>query len=215
MQTKHKLIIWDWNGTLLNDVWLSVAAINTVLKRYNLPTLSTTSYKSVFDFPVKDYYQRIGFDFSKDTFEKVGTEFIDLYNAQVPECSLQAGTLETIQKLRNAGFQQVVLSARKEEQLKTDLENFGLLPYLEAYSGLADHYENSKTDNGHTLLRSMGIEASQATLIGDTLHDAEVAKQLGCNCILFDGGHQSHQKLRTANTTIIHQLNQLNQLLNC
>ena len=62
-----KSIIWDWNGTLLNDAELALFSINVMLKKRLLPTLSLPEYKQVFNFPVKDYYLRIGFDFEKES----------------------------------------------------------------------------------------------------------------------------------------------------
>ena len=61
---KYNHIIWDWNGTLLNDRWLCVEAINQALNKRNLPMLTEGKYKDVFSFPVEDYYKKVGFDFS-------------------------------------------------------------------------------------------------------------------------------------------------------
>ena len=60
---KYTNIIWDWNGTLLNDTELSIKCINTLLKRRSLPLLSAEQYREVFGFPIREYYQRIGLDF--------------------------------------------------------------------------------------------------------------------------------------------------------
>lgn len=77
MKIKH--IIWDWNGTLLDDLWLSIKAINIVLNRYQLPEIHEEKYLEIFTFPVIDYYERLGFDFEKQPFTVVGTEFIEEY----------------------------------------------------------------------------------------------------------------------------------------
>ena len=61
---KHKHIIWDWNGTLINDVWLVVEAMNKMLKKRNLPKIDSKKYREIFDFPVTEYYSKLGFDFS-------------------------------------------------------------------------------------------------------------------------------------------------------
>lgn len=58
-----KHIIWDWNGTLLDDVGLSLEAINIVLARYNLPPLRKERYLEIFTFPVIEYYRELGFNF--------------------------------------------------------------------------------------------------------------------------------------------------------
>ena len=64
-------IIWDWNGTLLNDMELCVHTINEMLQKRNLHELSVDEYKEVFSFPVKDYYQKIGFDYGACLAERV------------------------------------------------------------------------------------------------------------------------------------------------
>ena len=72
-------IIWDWNGTLLDDAEVCREAINKMLKVRNLPELSLSTYRNVFTFPVIEYYKEVGFDFSKEDWEPVAMEFINLY----------------------------------------------------------------------------------------------------------------------------------------
>ncbi len=83
-----KIIIWDWNGTLLNDVQMCVNCMNVLLGKRNLPRLSFDTYRNVFNFPVRDYYEKIGFDFTCEDFEVPAKEFMDLYHRFLPETSL-------------------------------------------------------------------------------------------------------------------------------
>jgi len=78
---KIKHIIWDWNGTLLNDCWLCVKAINKALAKRNLDLITEEKYKDIFCFPVSEYYKRLGFDFSKEPFKEAGDEFVLYYGA--------------------------------------------------------------------------------------------------------------------------------------
>jgi phosphoglycolate phosphatase len=75
----YKHIIWDWNGTLFDDAWLCIEIINAMLVRRGLTRLTPEEYEQIFDFPVRDYYSRIGFDFQVEPFEKLSDEFIDRY----------------------------------------------------------------------------------------------------------------------------------------
>ena len=77
---KYKHIIWYWNGTLFDDAWLCVEVMNNVLSRRNMPLLTRDRYMETFDFPVKDYYRKLGFNFKSEPFEISGTEFIVGYN---------------------------------------------------------------------------------------------------------------------------------------
>ena len=205
----YELILWDWNGTLLNDVWLSVKSINSVLLSRKLPEIDEIKYCEVFGFPVKDYYERIGFDFATDPFEVVGTEFINHYNATIFSCKLQENALDILDFFKKNGFKQAILSARKEEQLKDDIHFYGISQFLDDFSGLADHYAASKLENGRKLIQKLSTNSTKVLLIGDTLHDAEVADSLGIDCILFEGGHQSREVLKSANKKIIKSLTEL------
>ena len=63
---KIKYIIWDWNGTLIDDAWLFVEIMNEELKERMLPQINIQDYRQHFTFPVKKYYERLGFDFQKE-----------------------------------------------------------------------------------------------------------------------------------------------------
>ena len=68
---KTTTVIWDWNGTLLDDAPVCVAAINDMLRERSLPQLSAERYQEIFCFPVSEYYRKAGFDFSKEPFERL------------------------------------------------------------------------------------------------------------------------------------------------
>ena len=78
--TKIKHIIWDWNGTLVNDGWLFVELMNLVLEKRNLPKITLSDYKNTFCFPLEKYYQRLGFNFNKESYLVPSLEFIKLYD---------------------------------------------------------------------------------------------------------------------------------------
>ena len=73
-------VIWDWNGTLLNDVHISVNSVNHLLAQKDLHTLTRDDYLEVFTFPVQEYYESIGFDFTDEPFEVTAHQFIEIYN---------------------------------------------------------------------------------------------------------------------------------------
>ena len=80
---RYKHIIWDWNGTLLDDRWLCIEAINKTLSKRNMNTVTDNEYVELFCFPVKDYYKKLGFDFIREPFSSLGTDFVDYYNTLV------------------------------------------------------------------------------------------------------------------------------------
>ena len=207
---KHiKGIIWDWNGTLLNDAGLAVETMNEMLARRNLPELSIDQYKQVFSFPVKDYYQKIGFDFEREPFEIPALEFIVRYNELVNYCLLHSDTVTILNHFKTNGSRQFILSAMKQDTLDQCLSHFQINHFFEHVSGLGDHYATSKVDNGHRLIAGLNLDPGQLLLVGDTVHDFDVATELGCQCVLVANGHQSKSVLQETGARIIDQLSQL------
>lgn len=209
MFSRAKGIIWDWNGTLLNDVDLCVSVINQLLEKRGLPFLTINHYKQVFTFPVKDYYQKIGFDFETEPFEIPAMEFIDGYTAKVSECGLQENSLELLESFKIRGFRQFVVSAMEQQELEKCLDRLQIRHYFEHVSGLDNHYAASKIENGKRLISELKIDPADVILIGDTVHDFEVASELGCSCVLIAGGHQTKEVLQMTGALVFDSLDEL------
>lgn len=210
--SKYQHFIFDWNGTLIDDLWLAVDVIDKMLIKRGLAGMTKERYCEVFDFPVKDYYQNIGFDFEKESFEIVGTEFIVEYDKRQYECNLQHSVKELLHVLNQNNFHLSVLSAREQSMLEQNLKHFEINHYFPVISGLKDHYANGKLESGLQLIENAHVAPEFTILIGDTLHDAEVAKEMGIDCILIASGHQAIHRLEKANVEILHSLNQLLQM---
>ena len=206
-KSKYKFIIWDWNGTIYDDTEFCVTIMNKLLSKRNLATIT------VFDFPVKDYYQKLGFDFNKEPFEKVGTEFIKEYNNNHFICKLHRGIESLIIKLNKKAYKQFVLSAREETKLIEDLKHYSIDTYFKEISGLNNHYANGKITIGKSLMERNGIIPKNCLLIGDTLHDAEVAAELKVDCILIANGHHSYNKLKQINIPVFNSITELENYL--
>ena len=205
-------IIWDWNGTLLNDLDFCITTINTLLLKRKLKPVTHHSYKAAFSFPVIDYYKTIGFDFSKEDFETPAREFIDLYNSGVKNCRLHDSVTEVLSYFKERGTRQFVLSAMQEDMLSTTLKQQGIFNYFEGIAGLNDHYAVSKIERGKQLISAFGINKNNSTIIGDTNHDFEVAQQLGIDCILIADGHQSEERLKSTGAIVLPKLHALKKL---
>jgi len=202
-------VIWDWNGTLLNDLDFCISTINQLLEKRGLALLDHIQYKEIFSFPVKDYYEAIGFDFSKEDFSIPAREFIDLYNNGVKNCHLHQSAKKVLDFFKKAGKRQFVLSAMKQNMLQETLDHQNILDYFEVIAGLNDHYAASKIKRGEQLIYSHQILKEKAVMIGDTIHDYEVAEKLGIACILIANGHQSKERLENTGAFIADKLEDL------
>lgn len=196
--TGYRHVIWDWNGTLLDDLDLCVELINGILGRNGLPTVDRAGYHAEFNFPVRDYYRRIGLEVEGQGFERLSAEFIGGYEQRRLECGLHDGALEALAAVEAAGLTQSILSAYRQETLQEIVAHFGLTARFIRLNGLSDIYAHGKIELGRRWLRELGLPPADVLLIGDTLHDAEVARELGVDCALVAGGHHPESRLRGA-----------------
>ena len=201
-----KAIIWDWNGTLLNDTDICVDCMNKVLLKRGKPLLDIKHYREIFTFPVRDYYQKAGLDFDAEDFEIPAMEFIHLYYEQLYLADLYPCVEDVLQGFKNRRYYQAVLSAMEHDSLETSLKAKGVYSYFDAITGINDHYAHSKVDIGKELISNLPFQKSEIVLIGDSLHDYEVANELGVDHILVANGHQSYQRLIDATPHVLKQL---------
>ena len=121
---KYKNVVWDWNGTLLNDVKVGVNTLNDMLGRRGLPLLSVEDYKEKFGFPVIDFYDRVGFDMEKESFHELSVDFVETYDKYAGEVGLNEGVREVLAGIQQTGVKQYVLSALREDLLQQMLRHF-------------------------------------------------------------------------------------------
>ncbi len=203
---RHRHLIWDWNGTLLDDLDLSIAVMNTLLDRRQLPRLDRTRYHTLFDFPVRAYYERLGFDPARDSFERLSVEFISGYDARRLEATLHCDTRTVLAAAKAAGLQQSILSAYRHETLVEIVTHFGIAAHFAHITGLDNIHAHSKVALGHELVRRLGVPPAEILLVGDTLHDLEVARELGVDCALIAAGHHPAKRLRLSGAPVFPDL---------
>lgn len=203
---RYKTVIWDWNGTLINDTWMCLEVINELLAKYDKPTLSLEKYHEVFDFPVKDYYKRIGFDFDETPFEIVGSEFIQHYWQRWQNCELHDGAREFLRELKYRHIPQVIVSAAETRLLEACVEFFDIAHFFAELWGLDHHYATSKEGLATEFVASSTIKPKDIVFIGDTLHDCEVARAAGVDSILVCDGHHPKYKLERCGVPVFDTL---------
>ncbi len=206
---KYKYIIWDWNGTLLNDVDYCVGCMNQLLREREMPLIDTKRYQEIFTFPVQDYYQELGFDFEKESFNIVGHAFMDLYFEKLHTCQLFPEVKQVLSYFQKSHQQQFILSAMEHHSLVALLKEMDISHYFSGVYGIDNHLAAGKIDRAKTMIAEHNLDVSQAILIGDTLHDQEVAEELGCDILLIPQGHQSKKKLQSGSALVVNSLGDL------
>lgn len=193
-------IIWDWNGTLLDDTALMVDVIGDILQSHGKKRITLQNYIDLFRFPVKDYYRSLGFDFEKVSFETLSEQFTVGYKAGLVNTQLHRGMKDFLEQIDAAHISQSVLSAAHEVYLEEQLEYFGIRHYFKHVYGLKDFHAKGKLDRGKQLMAETQMPRNSTILIGDTDHDLEVGITLGVEVLILADGHQSYRRLHSKHT---------------
>lgn len=198
-------VIWDWNGTLLDDAKVSYDILNLLLKTNGYQTVKTIDdYKQIFGFPIKDYYTKAGFDFSKKSYEELAREYIKTYNSLAKSCTLHKNAVDVLTKIKQSGVRQVILSASEQNVLLKQIGEYNITNLFDEIIGTSDIFAKGKIDAAKAWQQKTG--AMNAVMIGDTVHDFEVAGKLFAKSILFTGGHHSKDKLTKTGAVIVDDL---------
>lgn len=211
---KYKHIIWDWNGTLYNDVQICINSMNELLERkgYDI-ILSPDRYREIFCFPVKTYYERAGFDFSIHPFETLAEEYIKIYSAKQREALLFPNTNAILDIISKSGAVQTVISACEKKRLLQQINMFGIMKYFSHAIGTDNNFAVSKVELAEKWMRDNNINSDEVVFIGDTTHDYEAANTVSCDCILVCSGHQSINILKETGATLADNIEEVIRLL--
>ncbi len=209
---KYTHILWDFNGTLLNDVETGIISANTLLKRRGMPLIeSVERYHSVFTFPITDYYINLGFDFTKEPYSEIAIEWVKENQENIKKAPLCKGAKEALELFRNKDIPQIILSATQLEMLMGHISDLGITEYFDEILGLDNIHAESKV--------SLALDWAERNpnsiplVIGDTIHDAEVARNIGCDCLLCASGHQSKDRLLAAEVPVFDNLGEIIEYL--
>lgn len=210
---KYECVVWDWNGTIVDDVNASLLSVNDMLIKRNLPTITIQQYHQYLDTPIYKFYEHI-FDLSKITFDVIQSEFNSGYNKHISDNPLNNGAIAVMKMLKQSNIKQVIVSSSNQEIVQKGAEKLGVAEYMDYISGSSDNFVGSKVERAIGVISKITTNYSNVVVIGDTLHDCQLANEIGADCILLSTGHQSKADLQTTGKPVIDSLNELFLLFN-
>jgi len=208
-----KNIIWDWNGTIVDDAWVFVAIMNNLLKKEGLPQTDLQYYRKNFCFPIQDYWKGLGFEFTEKSFNGLNASFIQEYQKKMFLPSLHENINSLFVDLNKKNIKQFVLSASENNLLQNSIEHYNLKGVFKGVYGVDNLNATGKESLGTLLFSKYKLDPSETLLIGDTEYDCRVAEHLGCDIILLSHGHVSCDRLLCCGVPVLSSLRELEEYL--
>ncbi len=209
---KYKNILWDWNGTILNDTPVAFEATNILLERYNYPTITLEFYRDNMDTPIVNFYSKI-FNLNKHDMQMLDDEWGVLYHQLSDKIELHTDVEEMLSTFSENNLNQIILSAFKTDEITKYARKFSIEHYFDDILGTQNIVMESKTARGKRYMQENGFTSEQTLYIGDTVHDYDTARGLGIDCILFSGGQQSPKLLKQCGVPVYNNFVDIANLL--
>lgn len=209
---KYKNILWDWNGTLIDDVGIALDTVNIMLRKRCLPEITIEQYYDYIDIPIIRFYERC-FDMANEDKDALLGEYQRVYAELASHLPDNTDTYDAVKRLAEAGARQFVVSSCETTALNNWLVKYGIAEYFEEVSGADNIYAESKTSRAVRLMARHELDSRDTVFIGDMMHDHETAKAIGVDCILVTYGHQSPEDNKKTGCVTADSLDEVARLI--
>ena len=210
---KFDYIIWDWNGTIVDDAWVFVDVMNFFLKKKGLPQTSLDDYKQNFCFPIQDYWRGLGFRFNDKDFDLLNKLFIEEYQKRIFLPKLQPGIVSLIQNISKLKKRQFILSASENSLLHKSVSFYKINYLFSDILGVDNLNAVGKIPLARALCKKNKINLKKTLIIGDTEYDLDVAQSLGCMALLVSYGHTEYKRLLNLNVSLAQSVKEIEKFL--
>lgn len=197
-----KLIVYDWNGTLINDTWITAACFSRVTQQWGLPPLTEETFRQAYDVPWARMYKNLGVteeQIAQLGGHPIGDCFLDDYESRIDKAQLHEGAADILQSLARQGTDQIILSNHIDNKIERQLHRLGIASFFStilAYrTYTAEERKTTKLDKLRHYMESKKINPSDVVIVGDTPEEIHIAKALGLTSISFTFGYASQARL--------------------
>jgi phosphoglycolate phosphatase len=200
----NKLIVFDWNGTLLSDTIPSWRAANVCLEYYGVKPISLQKYRETFHFPIIHFYKLNGCDVDDVLArkEEAYTSFQIAYEKFSASARTRRGCRETLQWLKDNNIASIILSNYVTTKIEEQLERLKMRSLFQHVSGHDDGMKiiqsTSKAERLSEYMVKWGYRPQDTLIIGDSMEEPEIARHLGLTSIGITDGYITEKRLREA-----------------
>ncbi len=204
-------IVWDYNGTVLDDAYTSVLAVNEMLKLRGLPETNLEIYKKTLVMPLTEYYKTVGI--YTDDISVLSQEFRKYCELHKESSHIFVGVYDVIKFAKSLGIKNILLSSLYNEHLLEETKKYDIGGWFDIISGLSDKNLGSKSETAKAIFEKEGIDPRNVLFIGDLITDKKTADEVGADCILIPNGHMDKKRCETACDKVFDDVRQVTEYI--
>ena len=200
-------IVWDWNGTLLDDLPIVIEAANAALTPHGVDPIDEDSYRDHFTRPVRAFYDSLfGRPVDDREWHSLNDSFHKEYFSRVESANLTSDSLDALDATAGLGWGQSLLSMSPQDWLDHVVKTKGVASRFSLVDGLQGPTGGHKAEHLEEHLNVMGLDPGRTFVVGDTPDDAVAARHVGAHPILYDGGSHHLPTLQGMGAPVAHTL---------
>jgi phosphoglycolate phosphatase len=219
MNAKTKFIVWDWNGTLLDDAEAVLFAENAILTAFNYAPVSMEKFRALNGRPFGAFYTAVGFsEEERKHAAKDRKMFHEYYEQHPASTTMRDGSVNILRRLKTHQVMNVIVSNHITDKIIRMLRQYDIHHHVDDVIAYACHNTqmkgSTKGEKLHHHLTATGLNPANAIIIGDTVEEIEIARELGMISVAITGGDYAESRLREKNPDyVIHSMHELNAIL--
>jgi len=200
-------VVWDWNGTLVDDLPIVVEAVNGALEAIGEAPIGADAYRAYYTRPVDRFYERLlDRPISPEEWATLDRVFHERYGAALDRVPLAVDAIDAIDAVADRGWSQSILSMWWEEDLVACVTRRNLGGRMALVQGNRDDSGGEKAAHLRLHLDVLGVAPGSVIMIGDSLDDASAAATVGTGCVLYDGGSHHRSELEGTGVSVADSL---------
>ncbi len=206
--SRFDCVIWDWNGTLIDDAHVGCEAVNDMMDELERPRIEMSDYYHYMRDGMGHYYDYLFYP-DKAPFDKLVELFSKYYDIRIKKASLHNGAEKVLSELRDMGIVQAIVSSSHKDKVRRDASVFGIEGYFDEILGADDLLIGSKTERARLYLERKNIDPKRVLVVGDMTHDRETADGIGAEYVIIPKGHQSAEVLLSKGIKMISDISDI------
>lgn len=197
-------LVFDWNGTLLDDAHVLLQTTNTILDRFGRRTIDMDTFRAHCDVPLSILYRSLGMSDSEiaDVDRDAGAMFHDTYEQFAGKADLREGARRILEIARQQDASSIIVSNHIAEPLRSQLRRLGINDYINeviAFESRATQFKSmTKGERLRRYIQENDIKPSATFIIGDMPVETNIARDLGLISVSITGGFVSDSRLQAA-----------------